>query len=81
MWPRTPGRDWSGVVAEGPSDLIGREVGVRFRGVGVAHLRHIGWQLFRPATYVNWCGHGQEVIPFPLADGRVTFVPVLGEAR
>ena len=26
VWPRTPGRDWSGVVAEGPSDLIGREV-------------------------------------------------------
>jgi hypothetical protein len=30
---------------------------------------------------VNWCGHGQEVIPLPLADGRVTFVPVLEEAR
>jgi hypothetical protein len=29
----------------------------------------------------DWCGHAQEVIPFPLADGRVTFVPVLGEAR
>jgi hypothetical protein len=26
-------------------------------------------------------GHGQEIIPLPLADGRVTFVPVLGEAR
>jgi NADPH2:quinone reductase len=26
MWPRTPGRDWAGVVVEGPSDLIGREV-------------------------------------------------------
>ena len=23
-------------------------------------------------------GHGQEVIPVPLADGRVMFVPVLG---
>jgi hypothetical protein len=31
--------------------------------------------------YLNWCGHGQEVIPLPLADGRVTFVPVLGEAE
>ena len=27
------------------------------------------------------CGHGQEVIPFPLPDGSVRFVPVLGEAR
>lgn len=26
LWPRTPGRDWAGVVAEGPSELIGREV-------------------------------------------------------
>ena len=45
------------------------------------HLRHVGWQLFMPATYVNWCGHGQEIVPLPLPDGRVTFVPVLGEAR
>ncbi len=27
---------------------------------------------------MNWCGHGQEVISFPLVDGRVTFVPVPG---
>ena len=26
VWPRTPGRDWSGIVLEGPGDLIGREV-------------------------------------------------------
>jgi NADPH2:quinone reductase len=26
VWPRTPGRDWAGVVTEGPSDLLGREV-------------------------------------------------------
>lgn len=31
-------------------------------------------------TYVNWCEHGQEVIPFPLAGGSVRFVPVVGEA-
>jgi hypothetical protein len=30
---------------------------------------------------VNWCGHGQEVIPFPRPDGLVAFVPVLEEAR
>jgi hypothetical protein len=28
-----------------------------------------------PLPYVNWCGHGQEIIPLPLPDGRVTFVP------
>jgi hypothetical protein len=54
---------------------------VRFKGFRVEHLKHVGWQLYRPETYVSWCGHGQEVIPVPLADGRVTFVPVLGEAR
>jgi NADPH:quinone reductase-like Zn-dependent oxidoreductase len=26
IWPRTPGRDWAGVVIEGPSALIGQEV-------------------------------------------------------
>ena len=26
IWPRTPGRDWSGVVLEGPPDLAGQEV-------------------------------------------------------
>jgi hypothetical protein len=55
-------------------------VAVRFKGFRVEHLRHVGWSLFFPATYVNWCGHGQEVIPVPLAEGWVTFVPVLGEA-
>ena len=53
----------------------------RFRGFRVENLRHVGWALFQPTSYVNWCGHAQEVIPLPLADGRVTFVPVLGEAH
>ena len=44
------------------------------------HLKHVGWTPYRVVSYVNWCGHAQEVIPFPLPDGRVTFVPVLGEA-
>lgn len=26
VWPRTPGRDYAGIVAEGPSSLIGKEV-------------------------------------------------------
>ena len=26
VWPRTPGRDWSGIVLDGPGDLIGQEV-------------------------------------------------------
>jgi hypothetical protein len=31
-------------------------------------------------TCVNWCGHGQEVIPVPRPDGLVEFVPVLWAA-
>ena len=26
MWPRTPGREWAGVVLDGPTELVGREV-------------------------------------------------------
>ena len=26
IWPRTPGRDFGGIVREGPSDLVGKEV-------------------------------------------------------
>jgi hypothetical protein len=76
-WPDEEGRP----LPTYPCPRCGREVAHRFRGFRVEHLRHVGWQLFTPTTYVNWCGHGQEVIPFPLPDGRVTFVPVLGEAR
>jgi len=60
---------------------MGRDVAVRFRGFRVEHLRHVGWQAYRVATYVNWCGHGQEVIPWPRADGLVDLIPVLGEAH
>jgi hypothetical protein len=55
-------------------------VAVRFRGFGVEHLKHVGWQVYRVECYVNWCGHAQEVIPWPRPDGLVEFVPVLGEA-
>jgi hypothetical protein len=44
----------------------------------VENLRHVGWEPYRVVTYVNWCGHAQEVIPVPRADGLVAFVPVLG---
>jgi hypothetical protein len=46
----------------------------------VEHLPHVGWSLFPTGSYVNWCGHEQEVIPMPMPDGRVAFVPILGEA-
>lgn len=48
--------------------------------IRLEHLRLIGWQLFRAAEYVNWCGHGQEVIPWPAAGGWARLVPLVGEA-
>src|SRR5690242_20219338 len=45
VWPRTPGRDWAGVVIEGPAELIGREVfgaggdlGITCDGTHASHL-------------------------------------------
>ena len=35
---------------------------MRFLGFRVEHLRHVGWAAYRVESYVNWCGHGQEVI-------------------
>jgi len=45
------------------------------------HLKHVGWEPYQVVSYVNWCGHAQEIIPFPLPDGGCQFVPVLGESR
>ena len=64
-----------------PCPRCGREVASRFRGFQVEHLSHVGWGLFRASSYVNCCGHEQEIIPVPMRDGRVGFIPVLGEAR
>ena len=45
LWPRTPGRDWAGVVVHGPNELIGREVfgaggdlGITRDGTHASHL-------------------------------------------
>ena len=44
-------------------------------------VRRGGWQLFVPTKRVNWCGHGQELLPLPGPDGWCRLVPILGEAR
>lgn len=45
VWPRTPGRDWAGVVVEGPAELVGQEawgsggeLGIRRDGTHAQHL-------------------------------------------
>jgi len=42
------------------------------------NVLHVAYVL---AIHVKRCDHGQEIIPFPMPDGRVAFVSVLGEAR
>jgi hypothetical protein len=54
-----------------PCPRCGLQVASRFNGFRVKNLKHVGWQLFPAETYVHWCGHGQEVIPVPRADGLV----------
>jgi NADPH:quinone reductase-like Zn-dependent oxidoreductase len=45
VWPRTPGRDWAGVVIDGPSEMVGQEVfgaggdlGISRDGTHASHL-------------------------------------------
>lgn len=40
------------------------------------HLIMAGWKPMKPILVVNWCGHGQQFIPWPEADGHWTLVPV-----
>jgi len=55
----------------------GREAPVyRFR---LDVLPRVGWRLFAPAEYVNWCGHRQEFVPLPERGGWCRLVPILGE--
>jgi NADPH2:quinone reductase len=44
-WPRTPGRDWAGVVRDGPPELIGQQVFGSAGDLGITrdgtHARHL----------------------------------------
>ena len=45
IWPRTPGRDYSGIVVDGPADLLGKEVWGSGGELGIdrdgTHARHL----------------------------------------
>ena len=61
-----------------PCGNCGREAPVyRFR---ISDLRRMGWRLFAPASFVNWCGHAQDFVPIPERSGPVKLVPVRGNA-
>ena len=62
-----------------PCDKCGREAPVyRFR---ISDLRRMGWRLFAPADFVNWCGHQQPFVPLPERGGRTRLVPVVGNTN
>lgn len=74
LWPRTPGRDWAGVVMEGPSDLIGHEVfgaggdlGITRDGTHASHLVvPLDALVERPAT-LTFAQAGSLGVPFVTA--------------
>ena len=41
------------------------------------HLIMAGWKPTKPMLVVNWCGHGQEFVPWPEKDGYWVLVPVV----
>jgi hypothetical protein len=43
-------------------------------------LRTQGWWPYGLATWVEWCGHQQEVVLVPEGDGWYSEIPVLGVA-
>jgi hypothetical protein len=38
-----------------------------------------GWKPMKAMVVVNYCGHGQEFIPWPEPGGLWVLVPVVGE--
>lgn len=50
VFPRTPGRDWSGIVREGPPDLIGRAVFGSGGDLGITRDGSHGSRLVLPAA-------------------------------
>jgi NADPH:quinone reductase len=88
VWPRTPGRDWAGVVVEGPEAWIGRavwgsggELGIRRDGTHATHLVIPEAQVrFKPST-ISMLEAGAVGVPFITAyEGlRLAGLPKAGE--
>ena len=71
LWPRTPGRDWAGVVVDGPADLLGQEVwgssgelGIRRDGTHGSHLVVERAHVRRKPSTVSLLEAGAVGVPF-----------------
>src|SRR5215470_1233915 len=56
----------------------GTDASIRSDGIATRRSARSGGPLFRVARYVEWCGHGPELIPLPDEREWVRFVPVIG---
>ncbi len=88
VFPRTPGRDYAGVVIDGPSEWIGREVfgssgdlGIRRNGSHATHLAVEAEALVEKPAGLTWEQAAGIGVPFVTAmEGfRRTGVPKPGE--
>jgi NADPH:quinone reductase len=71
VWPRTPGRDYAGVVVEGPRQLLGREVwgtggelGIRRDGTHSRHLVLPAANLREKPAAISLVEAGAVGVPF-----------------
>jgi NADPH:quinone reductase len=71
VWPRTPGRDYAGVVVEGPRQLLGREVwgsggelGIRRDGTHSRHLLLPAANLREKPAAISLAEAGAVGVPF-----------------
>ena len=74
VFPRTPGRDYAGVVIDGPSDWIGREVfgssgdlGIRRDGTHATHLAVEADAVVEKPTNLSWEEAAGIGVPFVTA--------------
>ena len=71
IWPRTPGRDYAGVVVEGPQQLLGREVwgsggdlGIRRDGTHARYLVLPAANLPQKPAGITFAEAGGVGVPF-----------------
>jgi NADPH:quinone reductase-like Zn-dependent oxidoreductase len=74
VFPRTPGRDYAGVIIDGPSEMIGREVfgssgdlGIRRDGTHATHLAVEADAVVEKPTSISWEEAAGIGVPFVTA--------------
>ena len=53
VWPRTPGRDWAGIVVDGPAELMGQAVWGSSGDLGIRRDGTHGSHIVVPRSYVR----------------------------